>query len=290
MKKGRIRKALDCHLRAVELYPEYDEATHNVADLYFDLGRWDECVRWKQRHFEMNAMPASHCLVHYPMHLWQLGLDAEADAWLERLRLHRTHAAGLDKIRARIAMGRGDLESAREFVERVQDGRCAGAEHWQTAAEIEARAGADEAALRLFERSIALDPTDCNSRLGLARCQLRRGDVERGSAELDGVVATALAAIEAGDERTCRPRALAAAAALRGECDEAFAWLERAFDAGWRQHRIDEGDPLFESLGCDPRFEVYLARMRDSVTAMRERVKANGWVAAPERLSVPESP
>ena len=59
-----------------------------------------------------------------------------------------------------------------------------------------------------------------------------------------------------GAESTCR------AYAFRGQRDEAFAWLERAYaqrDGGLAQMK---GDPLLKNLEADPRYTAFLKRMR----------------------------
>jgi tetratricopeptide (TPR) repeat protein len=50
--------------------------------------------------------------------------------------------------------------------------------------------------------------------------------------------------------------------AFRGEADRAFPWLERAYrqrDTGVSEMK---GDPLLKNLEADPRYRVFLARMR----------------------------
>ena len=55
---------------------------------------------------------------------------------------------------------------------------------------------------------------------------------------------------------------IAEAHAYRGEFDDAFRWLDRAY----RQHNIGmlglKADPLLRNLHADPRFQALLGRMR----------------------------
>lgn len=281
MKRGLCRKSLECHLRAVELYPEYDEATHNIADLYFDLGQWDECLRWKQRHFQINPSPSVPCQCVYPHYLWHLGLDAEAGGWIERNRILHAKSPEALQIGGMIAITRGDLREARRLLDGLNGLQAVESTRLRLAAEIELHAGDYEAARRLFERRIAGEGLDPKDRLGFALCLQRLGDDERAGGEIEASVADTRAALQAGSEMPWRPRQLAIAAALRGDRDQALAWLDRAFDAGWRHHRIDAVDPVLQDLRGDPQFDAHLDRMRESVTAMRERVRANGWVVPP---------
>jgi hypothetical protein len=54
---------------------------------------------------------------------------------------------------------------------------------------------------------------------------------------------------------------LAEVHAYRGEIDEAFAWLDRAY----RQKDVSlyriKGDPLLKNLEPDPRYRVFLRQM-----------------------------
>lgn len=281
MCSGRIRDSLECHLRAVELYPEYDEATHNIADLYFELGQWDECLRWRHRHLKINAEPSSHCLAAHPLYLWHLGLDAEADDWLDRLAALHPGSGEIRGTQAKLHIARGELEEARASLGAIRDPSFQDVTRWRLEAEIAMAAGEDEVARRLFELSLVAEPGSSRTRLGLARCLARAGEEELASKQLEAVEAAALTSIHEGHEWAHRRRELAAVAALRGDREAALAWLERAFDAGWRQHRSDASDPWFEDLRGDPSFETHLLRMRERVTAMRQRAKANGWEIDP---------
>ena len=69
---------------------------------------------------------------------------------------------------------------------------------------------------------------------------------------------------------------LAAAAALRGEANVAVEWLDRAFDAGYRDYGVLERDPIFKPLGSDARFVRVLDRMRRDVETQRDRARTRG--------------
>jgi DNA-binding SARP family transcriptional activator/Flp pilus assembly protein TadD len=62
---------------------------------------------------------------------------------------------------------------------------------------------------------------------------------------------------------------LAALYALRGEREAALSWLERGYDAGWRQLRQLRSDPLFESLRREERFRGVLKTMSDDLARQR---------------------
>ena len=64
---------------------------------------------------------------------------------------------------------------------------------------------------------------------------------------------------------------IAAIHAVRGETAPALEWLERGYEAGWRDYRITRRDPFFAALREEPRFRALLARMESDVSAMQRR-------------------
>lgn len=79
-----------------------------------------------------------------------------------------------------------------------------------------------------------------------------------------------------GSEAPGLPAEIAAIHAVRGDHQEAYRWLDRACEAGWRPLPILRGDPSFASMQGEPRFERYLGRIRQDLAAMRRRVEESG--------------
>jgi tetratricopeptide (TPR) repeat protein len=72
--------------------------------------------------------------------------------------------------------------------------------------------------------------------------------------------AQALAALEGKAEGDAAYR-ISAVHAFRGELDDAFAWLERAYAQHDLQLRQMKSDPLLRNLRGDPRYKALLAKM-----------------------------
>ena len=60
-------------------------------------------------------------------------------------------------------------------------------------------------------------------------------------------------------------------AAVRGRRDEAFAWLDRAAEKGFRDVRLAESDADLASLRDDPRFAQFRGRVAAAETSRRSR-------------------
>jgi hypothetical protein len=61
----------------------------------------------------------------------------------------------------------------------------------------------------------------------------------------------------------------ASAFAVEGKRDSALAWMRSAVDAGWRDYRLAERDPLLESLRTNSSFRALMAETRERVAEMR---------------------
>jgi hypothetical protein len=57
--------------------------------------------------------------------------------------------------------------------------------------------------------------------------------------------------------------------ALRGEKDEAFRWLDKSIEAGWRGWPLGTRSPLLDSLRSDARFQQLESRLAELVRQAR---------------------
>jgi TolB-like protein/Flp pilus assembly protein TadD len=79
--------------------------------------------------------------------------------------------------------------------------------------------------------------------------------------------------IEQGDEGHTIRFYLAAIHAVQGNRQEAFEWLEKAAEAGWRDYHYAPRYPLFESIRDDARFKRIMDDNKARVAEMRRRVE-----------------
>ncbi len=105
----------------------------------------------------------------------------------------------------------------------------------------------------------------------LALLLLRAG--RRGEAEalLEESLATDRRAADEGNQDWSVPYDTACVHALRGEKDEAFRWLDKTIEAGWRGWPLGTRSPLLDSLRSDPRFHQIETRLETLVNQMRRR-------------------
>jgi len=80
-------------------------------------------------------------------------------------------------------------------------------------------------------------------------------------------------AFEKGDERTELPINIAIINSIQGKKSEAYKWLEKAIETGWRWYDWSFKDPLLENLHNDERFKQLMAHIKAMVDEMRKRVE-----------------
>jgi adenylate cyclase len=109
--------------------------------------------------------------------------------------------------------------------------------------------GEAAAALAEFQR----DPDESNQRLGAALAYFALGRKAEANA--------ALSEMERLDATTHASN-IAEALAYRGEIDQAFTWLDRAYQG--RDFGVTQinRDPLMKSLHGDPRWKAFLRKMK----------------------------
>ena len=94
-------------------------------------------------------------------------------------------------------------------------------------------------------------------------------------AEADSLLAESLETdrrqLEGGNQDWTVPFDMACVHALRSEKDEAFRWLDRAVESGWRGWPLGTRSPLLDSLRSDGRLRRLEARLDTLVSQMRRR-------------------
>jgi len=80
-------------------------------------------------------------------------------------------------------------------------------------------------------------------------------------------------AIEAGASPRVPAYNTACCYALLGKPDEAFTWLDKSLDAGWRDVAHLRADTDFQSLHADPRWELALKRCQELAAAFTKSLK-----------------
>jgi DNA phosphorothioation-dependent restriction protein DptG len=107
----------------------------------------------------------------------------------------------------------------------------------------------------------------------LGHILLKEGKQQEAHALLDLALSARIKAIEAGCEDLEVYYYTAAIYAIGNNKAEAYKWLQKAIDAGWRDYRTTGRDPWLENLRSDDQFKKMMAQVKAQVDQMRKRVQ-----------------
>lgn len=275
--KGRGGQSRQAFLRALELNPSSGGLLSNFSLAEMQYGRLDEAVYLGRRWFVLSGKRGFYHLV---APLLFLRADAETRILLEE-------AERREPTQARVQMLLSDLELYEESDDQAFARAKAVAEREPSNMEMQFHLAdvayvTDQPEMESLLASLARQsPTNRlwggeSARLRYAYALQKRGDAARARDLIAQAEAHARERVADGDDTAYQRIELAAVAALRGNADAAFEWLDRAFDAGYRDYGYLARDPIFKPIRADLRFTRALDRMRRDVDAQRERARSRG--------------
>jgi TolB-like protein len=275
--KGQGARSRQAFLRALELNPSGGGLLSNFSIAEMLYGRLDEAVYLGRRGFILSGKRSFYHLV---MPLLSIRADAESRVLLEEAERRAPRNSRVQMMLGMLELreGSGDKALARSKA-------------------IAEREPQDEE-MRLHRADIAYltDHPDLEGllaslvdgsptsrlwggesvRLRYAYALKRRGESARSSSFAAEAERYARERVAAGDDTPVQRVELAAAAALQGNVDAALEWLNRSFEAGYRDYGFLERDPIFRAIGGHAGFKSVLDRMRHDVLAQRERARTRG--------------
>jgi TolB-like protein/Tfp pilus assembly protein PilF/predicted Ser/Thr protein kinase len=288
--KGKDAQARVAFLRALELDPNNGSAMANLSVMEATFGRLGESLSWARRMFALSGRLAND-FYHVAVPLLSLRDDAVAGRWLLE---GERRFPDFSRVQATTAM----LE--------VLEGRDA------DAAARMARAIArhpDDEELKFYRvdmafllRSDDLQPAlealgpgaDANSVMVPESIRTRRaylastkGDAAQTAALLAQSERVAKDKVAHGDNSPTLRVELAAIAAMRGDHAGALEWLNRAYDAGYRDYGVIARDPILARIEPAATFKEIMDRMRLDVDTQRQRARQSGLLDLDSLLAQP---
>ena len=282
---GQGARSRQAFLRALELNPSGAGLLSNFSIAEMQYGRLDEAVYLGRRGFLLSGKRSFYHLV---IPILAIRADPETRILLEEAERRAPTASRVQMMLAMLEMheGTGDKALARSKATAARDANDAEMQfHRADIAYLTDDSDLAPLLAALAERS----PTNRlwggeSVRLRYAYALQKRGEAARAKLLAAEAERYARERIAAGDDTPAQRVELAAAAALRSEADAAFEWLERAFEAGYREYGFLERDPIFKPLRSDARFVRVLDRMRRDVAAQRERARTRGLLDLPSLI------
>ena len=276
---GRLAEARLSYLKALELDPNLEGAMVDLSEAESLLGRYDESYYWARR-----AVPllGRHFLAyhHLAIPLLRLPDDAATERWLRRGERQWPEAVRLQIQLSWLDVLRGREQEALARMRRIMvrhPGNEEGRGHLAELAALTGAPDAEELLRPLVADQRAARPTIWTSTesfgtlLGLVL--QRRGEQARAAGLWQQALAADSTDLAKGHDNPDRPLEIAAIHAVQGQAATALDWLERGYEAGWRDYRNTRRNPFFAGLRGEPRFQALLARMESDVRTMEQRAR-----------------
>jgi TolB-like protein len=275
--KGEGARSRQAFLRALELNPSDGGLLSNFSIAEMLYGRLDEAVYLGHRGFFLSGKRGFYHLV---APILSMRADAESRILLEEAERRGPTVARVQMMLAMLELyeGSGDkaLARSRAIAEREPQ-NLEMSFHRADVAYLMDTPDLEALLAPLVERSATNRLWGGETvRLRYAYALRKRGESARSNVLVAEAERYARERIAAGNDTPVQRVELAAVAALGGEADAAMEWLERAFEAGYRDYGFLERDPIFRPLGTNAHFVRVLDRMRRDVEAQRERARTRG--------------
>ncbi|MEM7049861.1 MAG: winged helix-turn-helix domain-containing protein [Acidobacteriota bacterium] len=268
--------ALAAYRRAIELQPNYQEAIYNAATVAFELGRWAEAVEIQRRAVERPVGRGALAI-----YLLEIGLDDEGRQLADEVLRQEPLTGYLNRYLALREIRDGELEAARQRLERLRRSDPTWIRLWMTLGDLEWKAGRPAESLAHYRQAAELADEalpEVDLRLALALAGV--GDAAASETTRRRAESEIRRQLEDGSQWHGHRAFLAQAAALRGDPEAALQWLERAVALGRRSSRWDRVDPFFAEIAADPRFVALLEGMERDVAGQRQRLRSARAVEA----------
>ncbi|MEE8114201.1 MAG: tetratricopeptide repeat protein, partial [Nitrososphaerales archaeon] len=235
--KGEVDQAWPWHRRALAVSPREAISYRGLSSFYIDLNDLAKAEAWAKKAMELQPDLPSANINLAEIYLLQ-GKQEEALAQSQKAlssdSLWAVETAGI------IAVTLGDYAKAEEyFRQALSVGSKGSGIRYTRLGHVLWRTGQQDEAQELFNHSLQLD----------------QSELDQGN-------------------QTYFPRYdMACLNAVQGNKEEAYEWLQKAIEAGWRQSHVALKDPLLENLHNDARFQQMMAQLKGQVDEMRRRVE-----------------
>jgi serine/threonine protein kinase/Tfp pilus assembly protein PilF len=275
--KGHGTDARLSLLKTMELNPNASGAMMNLSVLETDLGHYEEALHWARRAFRL-VPNWGNSYYHVSGPLLFLGDDATTERWLTEGEQHFPGTMRIQIMLAYLDWLRGREQEALERARKASAAEPNNEEVLLLLADLALITGAADTESRV-ERFFRSAP-DLNAgswllsesfRVKYAYFLAHHGEVRRAKQLMEEAARLARESMDKGNEMPRARIEIAAIHALRQQKEPALEWLQKAYDAGWRDSRTLARDPMFERVREEPKFRELIGRMNRDVAAMRER-------------------
>ena len=270
--RGRSEDSIVAVERALSLKPDYWQAAHNLANVYYDTYHLDLAAHWYRRAAELRPENAS-ALAHLGEIYLKLGDIDEAQRLLDDAWEMQPDNRIVIRSVANLRLIQGDYPAALDSCERLlerQPGDVLCLQYSALAAFLSEDVDGTRDYISRMENSA---PGHLYAALIKAQTAMQVGDAEQAEEILVDIERRVQKTIDEHGNRWYLSWSMAAAQSLRGNADQAIRWLNETLESGRVYWLWDDNDPALAPLQNDPRFRRYLDAMRAKNNVMRGNLR-----------------
>jgi len=208
------------------------------------------------------------------MGLMYLGLDdyVEAEKWLNNASELQPHNFDVNDGLITCYLAQRKYQQANERSKKWLSMGPNNSDVLSRAGFVKLYSGNFEQAQLYYQNSIIIN-SNIGNLTGLGYIYWKKGQLDEAQKLLNQALVLCQKQLEHGNEYHYVPYAIAAINAIQGNKEEAYKWLNKAIDAGWRDFRLGQRNPLLENLREDEQFKQMMSRVKAMVDEMRKRVE-----------------
>ena len=270
--QGRLTQAAKAFAQNLRLNPNDGQALKALGEIELLRGKLAEAVPLL---LDAKAVAPMDQSIYLDLHtIAQLFGDQE---WSSRLR-HTVRALGLEPdLEIGLLLHEGKTREAVLAAKRFLAGNPSSFRALSAAAQASVAARDYRRAKEHFDAMYRMAPNDWDwwgvtYRTTYAGVLQKRGEHTRALELLDRTLEDAKRLVESGDERPGVRREIAAIYGAKGDTEQAYSWLEKAVDGGWRLETINFSE-LFDFLRGTPRFHTLIAKIETDIQQAKKLVE-----------------
>lgn len=276
--RGWHQKALEASRKAVELNPNYAHGLQLNGYWNMYVGNLDEALRWLNKTL---AVDPSDPFNYYGIGAVYLRLDdlPRAEQWFRKgIELQPDFVYTYVAL-SLLYLEQGKHNEAIKECEKILSISPEDVVGLNALGDAELFSGNYVRAKEYYERAIAkisnrwnVYSGRCNT-TGLGYALWKIGEQDSARKKFNESLRLDQKELEQNSEWYIIPYDLAAIHAIQGNKTEAYTWLQKAIEAGWRTYRLALIDPLFENLRNEQQFKQMMEEVKAKVDEMRRRVE-----------------
>jgi len=275
--KGWLHKALQANKKAVELNPNYAPAVGNIGWIDWYIGEYEAALKWMEKALALDPTGA-HGYYNVGCVYYGLQHDVKAELWLNKALEFQPDFLYAYEILIYICLGQGKFDQAIAYGRKILSIAPDDVYALIWAGDAEVFSGNYSQAKQYYEKAMEISSPgftsmSLNQTIRLTYIYWKTDQREKARKMFSQSLDFCLRRLEQKDEGFWIPFDIAVINAIQGKKKEAYLWLQRAIDGGWREYRLASVDPLLENLHSEEQFKRMMTKVKAMVDEMRKQVE-----------------